>query len=1129
MANPFDQFDEAGSGNPFDQFDEQSSNPVMNDGLDARTLNQMPSLAGQETNPEAVRSNITQHQRQEQFSEVLRNPLGEAADYLFPSLENARENKSFRPELDAQGQPTGGQVYDKEVFNPGGPGRYTPDIAGGVYNAARSVGELGANVSDLSGLTDSATQKYNETMPRYKSDTKVGEMVQQGAGLIVPGAMGARVGSAVVKGSSALATGGKIVGGILGGSVGTTIAGDTSQGGFLYGKDSLTGYGDDGKGDAYATDANAAFERRKDMLVDALVTDSIGGAVTGAAMAAKNIAGKLIWSRFTRLVSQNTRDRELVEEAIRPLLDVADDASPEEVKQATRTLLDRARNEKTVGDAVRGRLTVDEWDALPDADKELLATNQDAMSVFETLFSKDKKAAELSRDELEAAGDIFGAKKAQDQMLRADEKISAARSMRSGVEASEGAFETRAASEKPISITKSILDSEVRKGGGSEGIEKSGRALQERATAEAKSLDPELDLLKTQKAATEDLLTNRVKSDPIFGKSLKDLGDDVNININATKTATEDEIRDKVSQAIVTKTKELNDVMTKAAKSGATLDQKKLIQAFQTTTADGKKTGVRLSEISDDLRPAFGKNATFENLYPRIPEITAEINRLGRQPGADAKNAKDALIRVKKLLQDPDGTPEQKKIVADSLTYYKDKWAKYFDQGPLGDFYDSYRKNKKSLGAYPEKSIPEGFATDFQHDTRSAIQRSVGDQDYAPQMKGILEETGDQGLIGQHYGAQALSDVQSKINTGTFQPEDMLEVANKMTKDNPIVAGSPELKKQLDDLVSSVRDRKLDIKKLDEGIADLQKEITVKQRDVYLNKFNEFYTRKGITKEGTKGVSVSPASNIQSSYSDLFSLGKGQNKERIAALRKELEATGDPELLKGFEAAYMKEVDSKFFSGLKSESGIENINKTKGNQAKDAILDYADDVFADKNKAAFVKGLIQTAQEAASRKTTARTEVGGLSAIAPDAMNAVRFITQHIFGPLSKPGGKINTTARNLIQMTDQVGRIRRADAVFADIDTMYELGMKYANTKTPLPVHVQHYLNNLSLVSAAKQAPQKVIDGVDWLGGQIQSRWEGQPTGVNDSDEEAKPTEITVRPSDKEDDDEEDEPNYYE
>lgn len=1124
MANPFDQFDEAGGGNPFDQFDEQASNPVMNDGLDARTLNQMPSLAGEETSTEDVRSNIEMHKDQEGFSDFLRNPLGSAADYMFPSIKEKRERLQAEGKLDENSRP----VMEEGSLATYIPNLKTPDYlaadaAGGVYNAARSVGELGANALDLTGVTDESTRTFNEAIPRYKSDTGLGEAVSQGAGLIVPGAMGAKLGAGIVQGRTALATGGKIAGGILGGAVGTTLAGDTSQNGLLYGQGSLTGYGGEG-GEKYTTDASAAMNRRKDMLVDALVTDSIGGAVTGAAMAAKRLAGNIIWQRFTRLVSQNTRDRAMVEEAVRPFLDVAEDASPQEIKAATINLLERARNEKTVGDAVRGRMTAAEWDALPDADKQLLATNQDAMSVFETLFNKDKTKAEMARDTLEEAGDIASAKAQQGMVLDADRKIAEARAMRSGIESTEGGAPlTRTASEKPISLTESILKRDIREGGGEEGVTKAGRALQERAKAEASSLDEEMEILTGQRKGLEEVvLPKRLKEDPVFGKALEKLGDNVNIDMKGLQNATEEEIRDKVSQALVKKTDELSKVMETAARSGASIDNADIIKAFKTTGKDGKVKTVKLKEISESLRNAFGADATFEKLYPRIPEITSEINRLMKTDKANARDAANALIRVKALLQNPKGTKAQKDAVAKSIDYYQKEWAPYFDQGPLGDFYTSFRQNKKALGGYPTKSaLPgEGLATDFKSETRSAIQKGIGDVDYVGQTKRLLGETGDEGLISQHYGAQALADVQSKINTGTFKPEDMVEVVNKMSSQNPVVAGSPELKKQLDDLLTDVRNNRIDMKTLDTNIAQLQKDITKKQRDVYLNKFSEFYNRKTV---GEKTVGVAPASNMQASFNELFTGNKGQNADRIAALRKEIEATGDPELKKGMEAAYMQAVREKFFKTSTSETGQSRINKELGTQSKDAILNYGEQVFGDKSKAAFFKGLVETAQEAASRKTTIKTEVANLNSIAPDAMNAVRFVVQHIFGPLSKPGGKVNVTARNLIQMTDQAGRIARADAVFSDFDTLYDLSMKYAKSKSPLPVEVRHYLENLQLIAGVKAAPDAVGKGID-----AAYDWMNTPS-VEEQTESAVQNNQSDKTSNGDEEEPEEETNYYE
>src|SRR5690606_26317264 len=99
------------------------------------------------------------------FSETLRNPLGAAAEWMFPSIKEKREQAKKEGKIDEEGKPVveEGSVasYIPDLSSPD---YLAADVAGGVYNAGRGAGEFGANVADLA-TGSNLTETFNDNVP----------------------------------------------------------------------------------------------------------------------------------------------------------------------------------------------------------------------------------------------------------------------------------------------------------------------------------------------------------------------------------------------------------------------------------------------------------------------------------------------------------------------------------------------------------------------------------------------------------------------------------------------------------------------------------------------------------------------------------------------------------------------------------------------------------------------------------------------------------------------------------------------------------------------------------------------------------------------------------------------------
>jgi hypothetical protein len=857
----------------------------------------------------------------------------------------------------------------------------------------------------------------------------VDSLIMEGSSMAVPG-----VGLFKLAGKLPLVSkvpGAKTVAKTLGLEAGITAGADSDTGTVIFGDNSLfkdlgiqPSFMEGFKADPDSPEYQKEMARRSNIFLDALLITGGAEGVIEAGTALSRLTYGIFIEPVVKTGSISARE----ETYIRNVLNIlkTTDGTPEAelaAKEQIRDLIEQGKN-----------LYVD---LPPELAKEVDVT-VDTMSAIERA---------LANNDTDAAKNL----------------IMAAQGVRQAAIAGNNARRTQIASDRPTSelmrVTKEATDSL----GGSEAIQSATESIQKQGIDEVTSADVDVLARQQDLALVESNFIERLRNDESFIGTILEIENKTGFDIGSLREKSADEILVALSNASeqmdATKNAKFNAV------EGGQVDYDTLVDALEglkpgqlDAAAGAMPANTLVGQLLDVMKPIDVENASgnmvkesaeqtkervveflqnnnvdFAFLFTELrPGLVQTINNLERANTPEAIGAAKALIGFKKYIDEDAfeylsevGDTNTVEAATEAMRYFKDDWAKYWDDGSTLQEIGQLRRDTVGRGMKEAK---------FQDAGRALVGGTIGDQQRSTtaniiELLGREEAGQNAGLVTQYVIGDVLSKIAPQIDsTGKLRQIDAAAIRNAFSPYQVILRQNPLFKdeaQKIDNLIASLTDTNATKESLQKALVEAENAAQVAKDKIYQDELSNFFFSPG-----------RPKPNGYQILSDIFN-GK-QSEIKINQLMARAE--GNPIVQDGIKAAYSKWFKNSFLGGTTTPSGARNIRLGKEMDLQEDInmaLGYGEIVF--KDQPVFVNALDTLLQEAGmiQRSKGAKGIPAGSNTAELSAKIASvnRGITATL-GVLSRLGAKIRAAAVGKItQSFDPTVYNEMVDRLLSDPD----------------------------------------------------------------------------------------------
>ena len=918
----------------------------------------------------------------------------------------------YKEHPDSRRQLDGTLVYNNKVVprpDQGLSGDMDVDLIqkmyGGVKNAGVEVMATGEMITDLAGVTDPDTTYISDNFATLGTgDSTMDSVITEGTSLLTGGGIFAKIfgkapqigkyGTTILKG--------------LGFEIGAASSISSDAGTLLIGQKAMM----DELGwqpaifegmDVDATDNKAQQElaKRMNILMDGMTA---AGVVTGA-IKGVDFTARTLYNIFIDPLASAGSVSKMETDFMRTLLDelvnVGDDPKAIEAARIKVTELITANKD----------LYVD----LPEDLAASVQISVDSMTALERA---------LKDDNTEAARDI----------------IMTAQGKKKGVtQTASGTNQTNLAVARPTDELERVLNEAETNLGGGVAIDDTTLALQNAGVKE-------IDNANLAVVQAEDNLTNlntrivqELTEDPSLIGKVTDLESRTGFDIGSVRENSADDIVSNLSKAsesmdatkndlfaavkggevdyvsMVTKLRGLKPNQLDAAAAampgnsqfGTLLEQTKL----RTKMVDDKPVVETVAEMEVRVAKwAESNGVDFARLFTDIrPGLVDSINSLEFGSAAE-KGAAKTLIQFKKWIDEDaikylkeNGDDETLEAAEEAMTYFKNEWAPFWDDG----------STLQQVGALRRQTIGRGKQeAKFDDEARGLVTGTINDanRSVAANMIKLLDrpEAGESAASVTDF---IIGDILSTISTRLDSTEKLSDLGLDSVRQG-LSRYSTLIRKnfgqeadRLDALVAKLSDTKLTKEQLQREIVEAQRLAKEAEERIYNQELNGFFKGQGI-----------PNPNGYDTLSKIFN-GQ-QSGDQITQLMARAE--GDPVIEAGMQAAYTRWFRNNFLGSTTSTAGERTLKlgaEMANSEGVKNAFDYANIVF--KNKPKFVEALDILLEEATgvqrSRASKAIPTGSGTAELTEQVAAVNRGITATL-GVLSRIGARIRTTAVGVIQ-----------------------------------------------------------------------------------------------------------------
>lgn len=671
--------------------------------------------------------------------------------------------------------------------------------------------------------------------------------------------------------------------------------------------------------------------------------------------------------------------------------------------------------------------------------------------------------------------------------------VAKARSMRSGALNSAGGapqtVDALGAPARALEETTTNIDTKL---GGDAAIEQSRQGLVASGRADIKAADDLVADLDLRLKKAEGDMERLIKEDPTFGARIDQLSQASGINIYSGRNQASDQIVANVRKAFEVMDAE-KDSLYRAIEGGqvdpqgllSTLNNLRpgqldaaagalpansqfgnLLAAARRGTvqeADAAGNMVAREETDDELLTRFtgwmeANGLDFGTLYRDIrPSVSQTAESLFKSASPEAQGAARTLRDFSnwidtRALDDviASGDEEVADAAIAAKDYYVRQYAPYWKDGVLKDVADLHRQ---TVGRTSQGMAAEGLQIrpiDFQIGTRQAVEGALTDtnREYANQVVSLLsrpEGGANPALVTDFVLGDVLGDIGTKLRAGTPLSElDMTSVVSRLNEYGAVISQNfPEQAARIGQFIDNIRNAKGDIALIKTQVDEATRVAQQARDQIQNNELSAFFKGQGI--ENPNGYAV---------FESILN-GK-QSEDVIAGLLQRADASGNPIIREGMQAAYARALQKRFL-GATEELGGNRVFKVAPESAENAgtanFLAYGDQIFSNRPEImSATRELLDMAGVVTRGKGAKSVASDSPTAARTEAIAATNKLVTTLVGTLSRTGARIRSLATTTInRLSPDQAAFRILDAMYADPKYFTEVANRVVAKETPM------------------------------------------------------------------------------
>lgn len=698
-------------------------------------------------------------------------PTGEERGYTPPAPGITPEEAMEKPRGDAS-------IFDRRNWP-----AVAMDVAGGVYEGARRLGELQPFRQATKMLSEAITGEdvFESLQPPEYKPVASRAAVELGA-TAVPAFKGAQAASLATKTLRPLL---QKAAGTIGGAAGYAASKRPGEDRVLMGEDALLPIFGEIFPDANPETYQGRMEEMTNDLVDAIAIAYPAERVADLGIRGSVAAWNTIIKPITQVVAGGQRGLE--------------DSLAMQIVSG----LGRARN--AVGSERQQYLS---------EIANMIRDNSEA--VFETPDGDTLRIIRDTMSAIEEGTDDLGVQQ-QSRSIRAGELA----------KGGEHTQDLPLAVSTPSRETRTAFEQTQEALGGQEAVTEAGEGVQRMAREEFET-GFEQPIRQAEEALEERgrNLTTIFEEDPEFAPLLERLNEKTSIDVRAAANQSVDDTRQAITKAYEQMKADLNE-RVKQIPRGYDVDlsgHEETLTSLPTNLL--KSAGVDPEDMSGDFRDLY------ENL---VPELSRRISRMVSSRSGDPSDLIDLRSSINEAAAN---IPEGKEFVR----YYREDWAPVWKDGKLESFAKSYRG---TIGRAPDIGVVN-FEEETDKIIREIVQSPAYaghlDQLLRRPEAGVKPELQTNMIFGE-----VAAQLQSRINAGqSLQEMDLSTFTGPLERFGASMQRiNPEQAGRINKLIDRLKTSKDDITEFQKTIKELEKQRDKAETQIFKQKYKEFFDTYG--------------------------------------------------------------------------------------------------------------------------------------------------------------------------------------------------------------------------------------------------------------------------------------------
>ncbi len=458
---------------------------------------------------------------------------------------------------------------------------------------------------------------------------------------------------------------------------------------------------------------------------------------------------------------------------------------------------------------------------------------------------------------------------------------------------------------------------------------------------------------------------------------------------------------------------------------------------------------------------ASENNLDFATLFTDVRvSLSDTIGRMtGQNASAAERGAAQTLIRFKNWIDEDaitylrdTGDTETVEAAETAMSYFKNDWAKYWDDGSVLESVGRLRR--ETIGRGENFQSPR-----YLDESRNIVTDSLNNRnrEVIGNMITLLErpEAGQSASdVVDYIIGDSLTTLANRLDDPSqLGNVNIADIRGTLTEYASILRNNfPEDAAKLDNLIETLRTARGDRTALEAELKAAQDAAQAAADRIYTRELDSFFSSAGI-----------PNVNGYESFRSLFGNANALRVTRdadgaitamegpLADIITRAQASGNPLVMDGMKAAYSRYVRENFLTATREAGDNRMVSLgalNKSEQELSNILDYGEAVFQDQPLVmTAIRGILDEAGLAQRSRNVKTVGVSSGTAETQEAIAAVNRTVTLTMGVLSRVGARIRSGATGLIQrsfMPDEVAKVM--DRLLSDPEYFIEVATRVTN-----------------------------------------------------------------------------------